>query len=211
MAQVNLNTKDEILQLLKTFNEQTVAKLSQKLNITEMAVRRHLQNLENDGYITSSLIRKSLGRPLSVYTLTEKGEDTFPKQYKDVLLDFVGFLEEKGEEELVLQFFENKFKEIYDTTAIDIENSSFTEKVEHVAKLQDAQGHMVEYDIINDSNTAEVKQSHCTISQLATHYPSVCECEKKMIQKFFPNQEVELHCSLSNGDKACAFLIKERQ
>ena len=39
-------TKDEIVQLLKVKGEHTVAELADVLEITEMAIRRHLSNLE---------------------------------------------------------------------------------------------------------------------------------------------------------------------
>ncbi|HCF53192.1 MAG TPA: ArsR family transcriptional regulator, partial [Bacillus sp. (in: Bacteria)] len=42
-------TKDEIVQLLKVKGEHTVAELADVLEITEMAIRRHLSNLEKDG------------------------------------------------------------------------------------------------------------------------------------------------------------------
>ena len=39
-------TREEIVQLLKIKGEHTVAELAEALEITEMAIRRHLSNLE---------------------------------------------------------------------------------------------------------------------------------------------------------------------
>ncbi|HFH7731085.1 TPA: ArsR family transcriptional regulator, partial [Streptococcus agalactiae] len=51
-------TKDEIVQLLKVKGEHTVAELAEILEITEMAIRRHLSNLEKDGFIYSKMVRQ---------------------------------------------------------------------------------------------------------------------------------------------------------
>ncbi len=46
-------TKEEIVQLLKINGEHTVAELAKSLDITEMAVRRHLSKLEKEQLIDS--------------------------------------------------------------------------------------------------------------------------------------------------------------
>ena len=51
-------TKDEIVHLLKVKGEHTVAELADVLEITEMAIRRHLSNLEKDGLIYSKMVRQ---------------------------------------------------------------------------------------------------------------------------------------------------------
>ena len=65
-------TKDEIVQLLKVKGEHTVAELADVLEITEMAIRRHLSNLEKDGLIYSKMVRQHVGRPTYLYGLSEK-------------------------------------------------------------------------------------------------------------------------------------------
>ena len=60
---LTLSTKDEILIMLKTAGSLTVSDISKELGITEMAVRRHLNTLERDEMIKSTLVRQAMGRP----------------------------------------------------------------------------------------------------------------------------------------------------
>jgi len=94
-------TKEEIVQLLKINGEQTVASLAESLEITEMAVRRHLSKLEKEKIIQSKMVRQHVGRPTYVYDLSQKGEDSFPKDYKQFALEVLEDLESIGDETLV--------------------------------------------------------------------------------------------------------------
>ena len=71
------STREEILALLKQSPNLSVGDIAQKLGITEMAVRRHLNNLERDQLLSSHLVRQAMGRPSRVYYLTEKADEFF--------------------------------------------------------------------------------------------------------------------------------------
>ncbi len=79
-------TKDEIVQLLKVKGEHTVAELAEMLEITEMAIRRHLSNLEKDGFIYSKMVRQHVGRPTYLYGLSEKEKIHFRKSISNLRL-----------------------------------------------------------------------------------------------------------------------------
>ena len=58
--------------IVESKGEHTVAELADVLEITEMAIRRHLSNLEKDGLIYSKMVRQHVGRPTYLYGLSEK-------------------------------------------------------------------------------------------------------------------------------------------
>lgn len=70
-------TRESIVELLKKNKELSVSGLKEHLDITEMAVRKHLVKLEADELITSRSVRKPMGRPVIYYRLTEKGHEIF--------------------------------------------------------------------------------------------------------------------------------------
>ena len=41
----------------------SVGDMAKQLGITEMAVRRHLNNMERDGLVETTLVRQPMGRP----------------------------------------------------------------------------------------------------------------------------------------------------
>ena len=79
----------------------TILELAHELEITEMAVRRHIQTLERDKLIHSDVKKQTLGRPSKVYQLAEQGEDLFPKKYKEFSIELLQGLIEAGQEKLV--------------------------------------------------------------------------------------------------------------
>jgi DeoR family transcriptional regulator, suf operon transcriptional repressor len=89
-------TKGQILVLLKRRARHTVDGLADELGLAPMTVRQHLTSLERDGFVAAQTERQPKGRPHYVYSLTPKGEDTFPKRYDRLaaeMLDEFGHLD----------------------------------------------------------------------------------------------------------------------
>ena len=55
--------------------------LAERLNMSRNAVRRDLSALERDRLITKRNIQAAGRRPEQLYVLTERGAETFPRQY----------------------------------------------------------------------------------------------------------------------------------
>ena len=85
-------TKGQILALLKRRGHQTVEALTEQLGLAPMTVRQHLTSLERDGLVQAASERQPKGRPRYVYSLTEKGEETFPKHYDRLAAQVLGEL-----------------------------------------------------------------------------------------------------------------------
>src|SRR3954454_23898706 len=101
MVQTNMPTKDKILNLLKKDVSLSVNELTECLQITHMAVRKHLNNLEKDGLIESHEMKQPMGRPLQLYSLSKKGERLFQKNYEGITMEFLQDLREiHGEDRL---------------------------------------------------------------------------------------------------------------
>src|SRR5690606_9215738 len=94
LANQQMSTRNLILHLMKTKGSLSVNELAGHLGITEMAVRRHVNTLERDGYISASLLRQAMGRPTHVYALTDAAEELFPKNYHLLTVDLLQDLHE---------------------------------------------------------------------------------------------------------------------
>ena len=105
MAKTKKTTKDKILDLLKKEVQLTVAELTQHVNITDMAVRKHLSVMEKDGLIVSTEAKQPMGRPMQRYSLSQKGEQLFPKNYEGLSVDFLKDIRELYGETSVEQLF----------------------------------------------------------------------------------------------------------
>ncbi len=73
-------TRQTILSILRRRNV-TVDGLTNELSLAPATVRRHLDILTRDGHVDVAQERRKTGRPHYVYSISEKGEELFPKHY----------------------------------------------------------------------------------------------------------------------------------
>ena len=67
--------------LLNTPDGLSIDEMAFKLNISRNAVKQHLVILEKQQLVREAALTSTGGRPARSYTLTEKGINSFPKQY----------------------------------------------------------------------------------------------------------------------------------
>ncbi|MPZ98193.1 MAG: helix-turn-helix domain-containing protein [Dehalococcoidia bacterium] len=74
-------TRSEILAILRRREGIAVDELAQELGLAGATVRRHLDVLLRDSYVSVSQVRGGTGRPKHIFHLTEAGAELFPHQY----------------------------------------------------------------------------------------------------------------------------------
>lgn len=201
------STRDEIVYMLKTQKKLTVTEMAKNLGITEMAVRRHLNNLERDQYIEPILVRQALGRPTNVYQLTAKGDELFPLNYKEMALNFLKDIKEIAGTELLDQLFENRQERIKLQYQKHLENKSFDDKVAELAKLQNENGYLVELEK-NADGSYYLKEYNCPVSEVAKNYQHACKCELQLFREVLGTDDVISLSCMAHGDDFCNYQIK---
>ncbi len=73
-------TRQTILGILRR-RKATVDNLTTELDLAPATVRRHLDILARDGHVDVEQVRRKTGRPHYLFSLSEAGEDLFPKHY----------------------------------------------------------------------------------------------------------------------------------
>ena len=205
-----VSTRDQILGLLKVNKQLTVSEMANQLDITEMAVRRHLNTLERDNIISTTLVRQAMGRPTNVYYLTKTGQEMFPRNYATLTVDLLRDLEDINGKEVVEQLFERRkerMKEKYGSRIMD--HKTLDEKIAELARLQNEQGYMVEWEKDTDGSYI-FKEYNCPISQIAKEYPVACECEQELFKELLNTEEIECEACMATEDVPhCYYKIKE--
>jgi predicted ArsR family transcriptional regulator len=74
------STRQTILNILRR-RHATVDDLTKELGLAPATVRRHLDILIRDSYVDVTQVRRQTGRPHFLYSMSEAGEDLFPKHY----------------------------------------------------------------------------------------------------------------------------------
>jgi len=204
-------TKEEIVQLLKVKGEHTVAELAEALEITEMAIRRHLSNLEKDELIYSKMLRQHVGRPTYLYGLSRKGEDTFPKEYKQFAIEILDDLARMGDEKILRYVLQARTKRMEEQLKKKISNqSNLAYKVQEIAAMQEKNGYMVQIKRDGERSFILEKQN-CPLKEIAEKFPQVCEDEKDMYKRLFVGANVKALTNMCVGDCNCSYQIKEKK
>ncbi|PFL21488.1 ArsR family transcriptional regulator [Bacillus cereus] len=204
-------TKEEIIQLLKVKGEHTVAELAEALEITEMAIRRHLSKLENEELIYSKMVRQHVGRPTYLYGLSRKGEDTFPKEYKQFAIEILDDLARMGDEKILRYVLQARTKRMEEQLKKKISNqSNLAYKVQEIAAMQEKNGYMVQIKRDGERSFILEKQN-CPLKEIAEKFPQVCEDEKDMYKRLFVGANVKALTNMCVGDCNCSYQIKEKK
>ena len=204
-------TKEEIVQILKRNGEQTVGSLAESLEITEMAVRRHLSKLEKEQVIQSKMVRQHVGRPTYVYALSQKGEDSFPKEYKQFALEVLADLEQIGDETLVnaiLKARTNRMEEQLQKRVSHQDN--LLQKLREIAVIQEKNGYMVQVKQERE-NSYILQKQNCPLKAVAEKYPQLCLEEEHMYKRLFSDENVKVLSNMCDGDCHCSYHIQEKK
>jgi len=201
-------TKDKILTFLKKEVSLTVNDLTERLDITHMAVRKHLNILEKEELISSKEVKQPMGRPIQTYLLTEKGERVFPKNYEGISMEFLHDIEQLHGEETILQLFkqrENRLRLEYSLRLSQKRES--LDKMNEIVSIQNEKGYMANLTQL-DEHTFEMIEYNCPILEIAKTYKVACQCETSMFKQVLKTDHVNRTCCKTDGDNHCKFLVK---
>jgi DeoR family transcriptional regulator, suf operon transcriptional repressor len=204
------STRDQILNMLKVKKRLTVFEMAKQLGITEMAVRRHLNALERDSFVESTLVRQSMGRPMHVYRLTAKGEEQFPQHHKHMVIEILEDAAEMGGKDFVDQLFEKRRNRLKQKFYQRFDNKTFDEKVNELAAIQNEQGYMVELEKCQDGRYV-LKEYNCPMSDVAKRFEAACTNELQLFRDCIKNAEIIPSACMAHGDDYCQYEIKRKE
>lgn len=198
-------THDAVLLHIKRRGEMTVGDLCDVLEITSMAVRRHLVGLQKEGLITSRIEKKQRGRPTYRYSLTAKAQTLFPSGYESLANDLLDAVFEKDGAAGVMELLEFRNKKVVQRLRVELEGKDVAEKIAAVAKFFSESGFMTEWEALPDGNFI-IYQRHCAVHDLAKQYRQLCGLEPRLIEDIL-GVAVTRQQYMLNNDPVCGYLV----
>lgn len=202
------STKQKLLNILKKEGVSTIGEIMEGFTISEIAVRKHIHELEQQGFIKKNTVKQKLGRPYYTYELTGKGHSTFPNQYKQLPLEFLRDLEDLQGKEAVNALFTKRLEREQDEMESAVRDHSFEEKISKIANIQNEKGYMVEVDRSEDGDYV-ITNYNCPIANIALEYNQVCKNEQRIFEKVFPSSEIFPQTLITKGHNFCRWVIKK--
>jgi DeoR family transcriptional regulator, suf operon transcriptional repressor len=201
-------TKEKILNLIKANIQMTVLELSAQINITEMAVRRHLQVLETDGLLSSFMKKNMTGRPSKVYQLSERGEEFFPKQYKQIGMDLLQEIN-RLDDSIINHAIASRQQRLVNRYRGRFKDKTFKGQISELAKIQLELGFMAEVNETDSEEVGHIRQSNCPYLEIARDFPEICRNEHKFFEELLHTTNIEKISSLSKGNNCCHYVIRK--
>lgn len=201
----DFSTRRILLTMLKTSDTLSVGDMAKRLGITEMAVRRHLNTMERDGLVETTLVRQAMGRPAHKYSLTVHAESLFPKNYHSLTLDLLEELEAESEGDPVGRLFERRKQKLIRKYSDRMRTASLRDKVAELAKIQNDNGYMADWEL-DDQGNYVINEFNCPISQVANKYNHACQSELALFGELLGAEVERVECLAKDG-KRCKYVI----
>ena len=204
------DARARVMQLLRG-TPQTVAGLACQMEISQGAVRRHVQALEADDLIQAQTVKRAgPGRPSYTYVLTDRGRRLFGDRTGDLAKELLAFLAaEHGPEALqeFLRWRQGRQAERYQR--IMEPSASTAERAGLLADALSDDGFPSKVVTPPDGAvTLELHQEHCAIADVATEHPELCAYEAALFRSVL-GVDVSRRQTIADGAPACICTISD--
>ena len=188
--------------LLNTPEGLSIDEMSFKLNISRNAVKQHLVVLEKQQQVREAALNSTGGRPARSYTLTEKGINSFPKQYAwfcNLLLDDLAA--EMSSEALEEMMWKMGVK-LANSLAPQFIHKDARQKLIALVELMQSLGYHAEID--QNGGEPSIKAINCVYHDLAQQHPELCQFDQALISTLL-DSPIEQTACMAKQDCNCRF------
>ncbi|WP_417457215.1 helix-turn-helix transcriptional regulator [Kordiimonas sp.] len=201
-------TRETILTELKRRGHARADDLAKTLDLTAMAVRQHLYQLQDEGAVVCCTSPSGRGRPAKHWELTDKADVYFPDAHRELSLDLIDSIRtlmgKEGLERLVAHRTE-KQSERYRTIMGD--NKALKDRLEVIAKERSREGYMAEVRETDDGDFL-LLENHCPVCEAAKACSGLCNKELSLFQELVKGKAtVEREEHILSGARRCAYRI----
>lgn len=202
------STRDLILHALKSTSQNTIETLADAADISPITVRHHLNSLQAEGLIDVESVRRKVGRPYYVYSLSEKGHELFPQKYFSLTNRLLEELKDRLPPDVVNEIFISLVERIMEERAGEFEGLPFEERLNYVINLLGTEGFLARWEKTEDGRYQIIEYS-CPYISMGQQHNEVCTLDKQLMVSVL-GTAVEQHSCMLHGDDCCQFTLPIR-
>ncbi len=208
------STKEHILEYLKRAGDSTIDGIATEFGLARMTVRQHLAALERDSLVVSREERQRTGRPRLVFSLSDGGQEMFPKRYDRLaslalqevaLLDAgeIAGLDAEGKKRLLLRKMAER---VYHEHEGRVRDKSLKDRVSVVADILREEGGFAEWKA--QGAQYEIADYNCAYRKVVDSHHDVCDWHVSLLAQLL-GQQVQCTQFQSRGAESCRFVVEE--
>ena len=204
------STRERVVRSVLSEGPSSATDLASRLALTPAAVRRHLDQLLEEGLVEAREPRatasRGRGRPAKVFALTAAGRDRLDQAYDDLAVQAIRFLAETGGSEAVRRFAERRAAGIEERFEDLVGREPELERSQALAQVLTQDGYAA---AVRDVPVGEqLCQQHCPVSHVAHEFPELCEAETAAIGRML-GRHVQRLATIAHGDGVCTTCIPD--
>ncbi|MCL4868413.1 MAG: ArsR family transcriptional regulator [Anaerolineae bacterium] len=199
-------TRDIILHAIKETNEATVEELAAAAGVSPVTVRHHLNSLQAEAILTSRSVRRKVGRPYYVYTLTEKGHELFPHKYARLSTRLLDELKARFPVEVVNDIFVGVVRRMVSEQQPLLDNMGFEQKLDYLVTLLGKEGFLARWE--KEGDQYHLIEYSCPYTAVGQEHREVCSLDTNLIIAVLGNNVKQHSCMLA-GDSCCQFTVTQ--
>ncbi|MFI2186604.1 helix-turn-helix transcriptional regulator [Streptomyces sioyaensis] len=209
-------TRNKVARSILDHGPSTAAELALRLELTQAAVRRHLDALAAEGVVEPREKRvygtRGRGRPARAFALTDCGRDAFDQAYDQLATDALRWIAqsagggEKGEA-AVAAFARARLAAQAEGYRKEVEAAEPEARTEALAKALTADGYAATARSAPNPQLGEqLCQHHCPVAHVAEQYPQLCEAETEVFSRLL-GTHVQRLATIAHGDGVCTTFV----
>jgi DeoR family suf operon transcriptional repressor len=199
------STRETILKTLRTQGKCTIKQLAAEAGISPVSVRHHISNLQTENLVNVEESRKGVGRPVHLFSLSEKGVELFPGRYLRLTNRLLEEIKDTLPEDTVRDLFSAIASSMADSHVDELNQLPFDERLKGLMHLLSEEGFQAEIQVEDDRIL--IRELSCPYFRVGISHPEVCTIDQTFIANALSVPVERVKCLL-DGDNLCTFSIQ---
>ncbi len=205
-------SKRRFLDHLKRFGLSTATGLAEAFGMTDVAVRQHLGDLEQQGLVSQERqAPQGRGRPAVLWSLTEAAQGLFPDRHGELTVGLIEAMREALGDEGLQRVIDVRAREQIAAyrEVIPSADASLKNRVEALARRRTAEGYMAEV-ISEEQGSFSLIEHNCPICDAAKTCVGLCAAELQVFQEALGSDvSIERTEHLLTDGRRCVYNISK--
>jgi predicted ArsR family transcriptional regulator len=202
------HTRQAIIDTLKVLQYATVNELAEAVGVKPVTVRHHLNALQADGLASSRERRQPVGRPIHIFSLTEKADGMFSQKYRVLVERLLDQMKTHLPEPAFKALITDLAGAIADEFRSELDRLPQQERMNRLVEILEGEGFIAEWQTTEDG--IQLVEHHCPYYHIGQRHPELCQIDHALIHVAMGGGVEKSSCMLE-GDRACTFLLPDIQ